>query len=73
MVENQEDQVLDNMETSEMLEEPSESDITNVLLNINSTMLTMGKLLKRLHEQQDKLHTLAESAKKSQIGQSSTV
>lgn len=67
MVENQEDQVLDDMETSEMLEEPSENDITNVLLNINSTMLTMGKSLKRLHEQQDKLHTSAESAKKAKL------
>ena len=71
-MENQEDQVVDDMETSEMLEEPLEN-ITTVLLNINSTMPTMGKSLKRLHEQQDKLHTSAESAKKSQIGQSSTV
>ena len=67
MVENQEDQVLDDMETSEMLEEPSENDITNALLNINSTMLTMGVSLKRLHEQQDKLHTSAESAKKAKL------
>ena len=50
-----------------MLEEPSENDITNALLNINSTMLTMGESLKRLHEQQDKLHTSAESAKKAKL------
>ena len=67
MVENQEDQVLDDMETSEMLEESSENDITNVFLNINSTMLTMGESLKRLHEQQDKLHTSAESVKKAEL------
>ena len=48
-----------------MLDEPSANDVTNVLLNINRTILTMGEYLKRLHEQQDKLHTSAESAKKA--------
>ena len=50
-----------------MLDEPSANDVTNVLLNINRTILTMGEYLKRLHEQQDKLHTSAESAKKAKL------
>ena len=67
MVENPADHVLDDVESSELLDEHSANDIANVLLNINSTMLTMGESLKRLHEQQNKSQTSAESAKKAKL------
>ena len=70
MAENQADNGLDDIESPELLDVPPENDFASVLLNINSTMMTMGESLKRLHKQQDKLLNPAESAKKAKLANS---
>ena len=57
------DDDLDDVESREMLDKPCENDFASALMTINSTMLTMGESLKRLHEQQDMLRNSAEFAK----------
>ncbi|CAB4027167.1 Hypothetical predicted protein [Paramuricea clavata] len=67
MAENQADDDFDAGESHEILDEPCENDFANALLTINSTILTTGESLKRLHEQQDKLLNSAESAGKAKL------